>query len=372
MDQVSVSECKGQKRREPIREKGNLSMNRKKVNMMIRIIVILAIVIIAAAAVIFIGKNKLDAYKAEINDYVYEIESNRQIVYVVKDGVEIQKGEVIVAEGDEANVMRQEIYSGLEPDYYIQAEDIGSIAVVDIPSGEPITKNMVTTLIITHDTREYEVSVVDLMVDQRQNDYIDVRIMFPNGEDYLVLAKKQIKKLVLDSSIFYTYLNEEEILRLASATVDAYCTTGAKIYATRYVESNIQKDATPDYLVSAQVIDRMVSDPNIVSLAQDTMNLQARMSLEQRLSGLTEDQLAAVAEGHGLYDTAKTQVITQGVKYALEDGSVEEKDPETDVNSGKTTSDTETPTESSVTSDTVNSTTSDNTGDLLSSVTGGN
>ena len=287
---------------------------------------------------------------------MYEIESNRQIVYVVKDGVEIQKGEVIVAEGDEANVMRQEIYSGLEPDYYIQAEDIGSIAVVDIPSGEPITKNMVTTLIITHDTREY----------------IDVRIMFPNGEDYLVLAKKQIKKLVLDSSIIYTYLNEEEILRLASATVDAYCTTGAKIYATRYVESNIQKDATPDYLVSAQVIDRMVSDPNIVSLAQDTMNLQARMSLEQRLSGLTEDQLAAVAEGHGLYDTAKTQVITQGVKYALEDGSVEEKDPETDVNAGKTTSDTETPTESSVTSDTVNSTASDNTGDLLSSVTGGN
>ena len=154
--------------------------------------------------------------------------------------------------------------------------------------------------------------------------------------------------------------------------MDAYCTTGAKIYATRYVESNIQKDATPDYLVSAQVIDRMVSDPNIVSLAQDTMNLQARMSLEQRLSGLTEDQLAAVAEGHGLYDTAKTQVITQGVKYALEDGSVEEKDPETDVNAGKTTSDTETPTENSVTSDTVNSTASDNTGDLLSSVTGGN
>lgn len=335
-------------------------MNRKKVNMMIRIIVILAIVIVAAVAVIFIGKNQIDAYKTEINNYVYEIESNRQIVYVVKDGIEIKKGEMVIAEGDEANVMRQEIYSGLEPDYYIQAEDIGSIAVVDIPEGEPITKNMVTTLMITHDTREYEISVVDLMVDQRQNDYIDIRIMFPNGEDYLVLAKKQIKKLILDSSIFYTYLNEEEILRLASATVDAYCTTGAKIYATRYVESNIQKDAVPDYLVSPQVIDRMVSDPNIVSLAQNTMNLQARMSLDERLKGLSEEQLAAVAEGHGLYDTAKTQVITQGVKYSLEDGSIEEKDPETngtaeknERSAARTTPTSEETTNSSVTSDTV-------------------
>lgn len=305
-------------------------MNRKKVNMMIRIIVILAVVIIAAVAVIFVGKNQIDAYREEINNYVYEIESNRQLVYVVKDGVEIQKGELLIAEGDEANIMRQEIYSGLEADYYITDDDIGTTAVVDIPSGEPITKNMVTTLMITHDTREYEISVVDLMVDQKQNDYIDIRIMFPNGEDYLILAKKQIKQLVLDSSVFYTYLNEEEILRLASATVDAYITTGAKIYATRYVESNIQKEAIPDYLVSAQAMDRMVADPNIVSLAQNTMNLQARMSLEQRLSGLSEDQLAAVAEGHGLVDTAKTQVITSGVSYVLEDGSIEEKDPTTD------------------------------------------
>lgn len=305
-------------------------MNRKKINMMIRIIIILAIVIIAAAAVIFVGKNQIDAYREEINNYVYEIESNRQVVYVVKDGIEIQKGELLIAEGDGANIMKQEIYSGLESDYYISDDDIGTTAVVDIPSGEPITKNMVTTLMITHDTREYEISVVDLMVDQKQNDYIDIRIMYPNGEDYLILAKKQVRQLVLDSSVFYTYMNEEEILRLASATVDAYCMTGSKIYATRYVESNLQQEATPNYLVSAQTMDLMVADPNIISLAQNTLNLQARMSLEQRLNGLSEDQLAAVAEGHGLTDTAKTQIITQGVKYAMEDGSIEVKDPATD------------------------------------------
>lgn len=292
-------------------------MNRKKFNLMIRIVVILAIVLIAAIVIIFLGKNKIDGYKEQINDYVYEIESNRQVVYVVKDGMEVQQGDALIAEGDDANVMRQEIYSGLEPDYYVTDEDIGSVAVIDIPTGQPIMKNMVTSLYITHDTREYEIGVVSLMVDQQVHDYIDVRIMFPNGEDYLVLAKKQINKIVLDSSLIYCYLNEEEILRLASATVDAFTMTGAKIYATRYVESNLQKEATPDYLVSAATIDRMVADPNIVTLATETMNLQARMDLETRLAGLSEEQLAAVAEGHGITDTAKTAILTTGVQFQL-------------------------------------------------------
>ena len=95
------------------------------------------------------------------------------------------------------------------------------------------------------------------------------------------------------------------------------------------------------------------------------------MSLEQRLSGLTEDQLAAVAEGHGLMDTAKTQVISQGIKYSLEDGSVEEKDPTTDGTAeedntvvSKETSEEVTPTES-VTSDTVSSTSSETMDSIL-------
>lgn len=316
-------------------------MNRKKYEFLIKVLVVGAIILIAAGAIIVIGKNKIDGYKEQINDYVYEIDSNRQIVYVVKDGMEIQKGDALIAEGADANVMRQEIYSGLEPGYYVEDEDIGSVAVVDIPTGQPIMKNMVTSLYITHDTREYEIGVCALMVDQQVNDFVDVRIMFPNGEDYLVLSKKQINKIVLNSSLIYCYLNEEEIERLASATVDAFTMTGAKIYTTRYVESNLQDEAKPDYLVSAATMDRMVSDPNIVSLAKETMNLQARMDLEQRLAGLTEEQLAAVAEGHGITDTAKTSILTDGVKFQLTEEEQAEADAlEDEEESTSTTADT--------------------------------
>jgi len=303
-------------------------MNKKKYKLLFRLVIGVVLLLIAAIVIIVLGKTKLDQYQEEINNLIYEIENNRQVVYVVADGIEVKKGEVLLAAGEEANVMRQEIYSGLESEYYITEEDLGSLAIVDMKPGTPIMKNMITTKVISHDTREAEICVVDLMIDQKVNDDVDIRIMFPNGEDYLVLAKKPVKNLVLDSALFYTYLNEEEILRLSCATVDAYTITGTKIYATRYVESNIQKEAIPDYKVSAATMDLMAQNPNIVTIAQDTMNLAARLSLEERLKGLSKEQLAAVAEGHGIQDTAKASVLTSGVQYQLEE-ETEEKNTDT-------------------------------------------
>lgn len=148
------------------------------------------------------------------------------------------------------------------------------------------------------------------MTDQKESDCIDIRIMFPNGEDYLVLSKKTIRTLHLDESIFYITLSEEEILRLASATIDAYTISGTRIYTTRYIEPSIQDEAIPTYPVRSETIDLLNTDPNILEIAQQTLNLTARLDLEQRLTGLTPEQLAATATGHGLTDTAQASVLT--------------------------------------------------------------
>ena len=287
---------------------------------MVVTILILVVAVLITGGIIAYGVGELNDYKATEQVLMDELTRNSRIVYVACDGG-IKSGDIIADVEEGGNVMAQEIYSGIEPTYYINEEDMGSIALIDIQEGQPVMKNMITTLEITGDTREVEITVVDLMVDQKVNDYIDIRIMFPNGEEYAVLSKKEIKNLVLESSIFYTYLNEEEILRLASATVDAYTMTGTKIYATRYIEPTLQNATIPNYLVRAETLDLMTSDPNIVTLAQNTMNLSARMSMEQRLSGLTEEQLAAVADGHGLQDTAKTAVLTNVLKVDITDSN---------------------------------------------------
>ena len=248
---------------------------------------------------------------------------------------DITKGEEISME----NVMQQEIYTGLESSFYMQTAQLGGIATIDIKANEPVTESMVTEVEITKDLRWYEVAVANLMATQKNYDVVDVRILFPNGENYLVLTKKTITDLLMDTNIFTVQANEDEILRMSSAIVDAYTTTGTRIYTTKYIESNIQEEATPNYPVNPNVIDLINSDPNILDQAIETLNLKARNDLDRRLSNISEDQLSAVAAGLGLQDTASQSVIRD------DDGNVIlESDDESLLNNGTTSNTTDTQT----------------------------
>ncbi len=290
-------------------------MRKSKIKILITALAIVSLILIASIVIIFIGKRRIDAYETEIDNLNYEIDSNKKIVYVAKQ--DIGRGDEIV---EDVTVQKQRIYTGMDTSSYITEEDLGGFAVIDIKKDDPVYKNMVTSLAVTQDTREYEVSVASLMTDQKEHEYVDVRILFPNGEDYLILSKKIINNLSLEQCIFYTYLNEDEILRMASAIIDAYTVSGTRIYTTRYVEENLQQDATPTYLVKAETIDLINKDPNITKIATQSLNLSARMNLESRLKGLTEDQLKAVTERWGIADSAKNEVLI-GNSYYVSNGT---------------------------------------------------
>lgn len=278
-------------------------MRKNKLKLLISILVAVSIILCACIAIIIVGKKALDEKQVQINDLSYEMDANKQIVYVAMD--QISAGETL-EEGK--NIMLQEIYTGLESEYYMTEDMLGGIATIDMMPLQPVMSDMVTSLQITEDTREAEIVVASLMTDQKEYDYVDIRIMFPTGEDYTVLTKKSVHNLNFDNNLFFTYLNEDEILRLASATIDAFTISGTYIYTVRYVEPSLQKEAIPNYVVRPEVIDLINTDPNILSIAKDTLNLQARIDLESRLRGLSEDALKAVTEGHGLTDLAKGNV----------------------------------------------------------------
>ena len=63
-------------------------------------------------------------------------------------------------------------------------------------------------------------------------------------------------------------LYEEETLSMSNAIVEAYKMTGAKLYATTYVEPGNQGSATPTYMPSAEVINLINSDRNITEEAK--------------------------------------------------------------------------------------------------------
>ena len=269
---------------------------------MIVVIVLLALIICS-----FFEYSKIQDLKAANIMYQTELSNNQQTVYVATDL--INAGDIVTDTGENANVEKQTVYTGLESYNYITESEMNTRAKVDIAAGVPVMYNMVTDVVVDNDTRDYEISVANLTTDQKENDVVDIRVIFPNGEDYVILSKKEITNLNLENCVFTSQLNEEEILRFASAIVDAYMTTGARIYTTRYVEENIQETSTPNYPVRETTIALINSDPNVVTKATETLNLEARLSLEQRLGTLTEDELDAVSEGFGLTDTAKSSVL---------------------------------------------------------------
>lgn len=279
-------------------------MRKNKTKTLIKVVIAMIIVLAVAVAGIFYLKIQLDKYDMALTEAYDELDSKQKTVYVANRDI---SGGEILTEGD--NVILQTISSNLEVENYVSLDELGSTCIVSIPAGTPIMDVMVKNEEITKDSRDYEISVVNLMTDQQENDYVDIRIMFPNGEDMVVLPKKKVENLNLESCVFNTHLNEEEIQRMASATIDAYSISGTYLYTTRYVEENIQDEAIPTYVVRQETLEVIHQSPNVLTNAQYTLNKEARENLEMRLFGLTEEQLAAVANGHDIEDTAKNSVL---------------------------------------------------------------
>ena len=301
---------------------------KKKLKRLTAGIIVLAVFVVALAAALVYNRNALNEERAVTDAYAAEMLANQQVVYAAT--TDIRHGDTVM-EG--VNVELQNIYTGLPKGIYMTADELGSTAIIDIPMGVTVMSEMVTPVSIANDTREYEIEVARLMEDQLENDYVDVRIMFPNGVDQVVLTKKQIKNLNLENCVFWTYLNEEEILRLASATIDAFTITGTYIYATRYVETNLQDEALPTYIVNTNVQDMFDStsayyDGNLLTKAIQTLNADARLDMERKLKNLTSEKLAAVAAGHELEDTAKNSALSGSGNYdAQAAAEADEKSP---------------------------------------------
>ena len=255
-----------------------------------------------------------------------------QTVYVATRP--IVKGETLTADGDNANVEQQPIYTGLESTSYMTEDQLGATLTVDLNTGEPVMSNMITTETLAADTRWYEVNSAEIMATQNEGDCVDVRIAFPDGDDFIVLPKKYISDLQKSSCIFNTKLNEEEIVRFRSAIIDAYTISGCKIYTTKYVESNLQDEATPTYPVKEANIELINSDPNILTKAEKTLNLNARLSLESRIGNIEDVDLQNL---DSKYDEKKSKKET---KWQDEESS-QSSEQSSDIDYGGDSSSTE-------------------------------
>lgn len=245
------------------------------------VVAFICMVVIGGAATItsYIITNQIKSeYSTMLEAANNKIEANQRSVYVslkeIKVGEEISKDvvEKIVA------------YSSQPQNSYIKEDEIGKLALIDIPAQTYIMSAMVTDSVIASELRETEYEVVYLSRNIVSSDTVDIRIDFPNGEDYIILTKKLIKSIADDNQSIYLWLSEEEILRMSSAIVDTYLYTGAKIYTTKYIEPNLQEESIVTYEPSLATLQLIQEDPNIVLTATNALSKMVRKAMENRLA----------------------------------------------------------------------------------------
>ncbi|MDN8593246.1 SAF domain-containing protein [Paenibacillus sp. 11B] len=164
----------------------------------------------------------------------------------------------------------------------------GKVAKVELPTNTPVTSTVIYEDEITsRDLRSQEFRLMELPSKLQKSDYVDVRIKFPSGQDYIILSKKRVEDLI-DGTVWY-HMNEKEILNISGAIVDAYI-QDATIYALSYVEPGIQEKAITTYPANKAVQDLIDSDPNIVQKATTELERRNRIKLEEAMNAMTPEQ----------------------------------------------------------------------------------
>lgn len=193
---------------------------------------------------------------------------------------------------------------------FLDIKNVPVLARVDMNANTVITPKLViqSDEQVTNDTRQQEYNMIVLPVDLMTNDYVDIRIMTPGGQDFIVVAKAQVDiPMNADGSYIpdtmRVNLREDEILAMSSAIVEAYGLEGAKLYVTKYVDPAMQEAALPTYTPNAAVTAQIQANPNIVEIAKEEIASRyseaakrARVDYLQQSINSTENYLENISD----------------------------------------------------------------------------
>lgn len=221
------------------------------------------LMLIIAALVVAILFMQLMNYKNEKD----ATEAASKTVYVLKN--DIKSGEEIST----SNLEKKSLVTTLSNSEILSPANLSenSLAKIDLGKGTILTQSMVIEEEVADDDslRTQEFNMITLPTDLETNDYIDIRLLFPNGQDFIVVSKKMVVKS--SENTILLKLSESEILTMSNAIVESYITEGSMLYATKYTDAGIQAAATPTYAVSKEVLDLIDSNANITQTAKNAL-----------------------------------------------------------------------------------------------------
>lgn len=257
--------------------------------------------IILVPAIIYLGFLNLKGfYENRMELLAAQISAHRVTVYEAI--TDIRTGSIITEE----MIREKAVLSEQDRQFFMTSAEIGDNALVNIPKGTQVLKNMVGSE-DTENRRELEFSLNLASENVKEGDYTDIRIRYPDGEDYIVISKVYISYIDEILGYLYLSLSPEEILLISSALVDCYLNNGSYLYSAKYIASAYQQPSKVTYIPNAAVSELLKTDPNIYKAAKDYLNTGNRTILEDRLQ-----------EYYDKYRNMETDVSSKGDVYTGE------------------------------------------------------
>lgn len=259
------------------------------------LVVLLSLLLVGVGAYYILEKkNALEGiYQTRISELTNRIGSSTKEVW--RSVCKINAGEILTIDKlEKVQILSDE--SGFAGD-----GDIGKVMLIDIPSETCITKTMLDDIQVSDNIREIEYDFVDISSNIMTGDYVDLRILYPDGTDYIIMSKKHVcslsdTKLVADFNV-----NEEEILMMDSAVVDAAVYEGTKIYVTKYLKPSVQEASVVNYVPSKETAELIENNPNIVEIASKYLSAELRQRKEYVLEKGKTGENMPYFDDNGLY-----------------------------------------------------------------------
>jgi len=183
------------------------------------------------------------------------LQSTRQVYVAAQD---IRVGEII----EEEMVELRRTLCSQKDELLFTSLDIGKEALTDIAKGTFLNKCLVNQSGSVDGLREMCYRAIDLTENIRSYDVVDIRIRYPNGEDYVILSGKQILLDEFGADRCYIRVSEEELLLMSAAMVEVEQIDGTRIYTSRYPEPAIQKKSFVTYRPSEEIKRLIELSPN--------------------------------------------------------------------------------------------------------------
>ncbi len=239
----------------------------------------------------------------EGNDIYTKYENNMPKLYIKKDNREYE-----VQKEDET----ENYYIGRNNNKeYLELNSVPLVAKVSMKANTLITTELLSKSdnMVRDDVRKQEYNMLIMPMDLVTGDYVDVRIMLPSGQDYIIVSKKEVEIPnvggVDSEDTVWMNLTEDEILHMSCAIIEAYQVRGSKIYVSKYTEAGMQEAAIPTYPVNESASKLLQNDPNILERA---MNEIANRYNNTNASDLRNNYINPAITGQG--DQAKTNLET--------------------------------------------------------------